>query len=61
MPSTDARICSEFREALDIWGLVKGFDQENNSLWSEEVVLLRRELMREREIWMENQLPMIHR
>jgi hypothetical protein len=61
MPSADARICAELREALKIWDLAKAIEQENTELWVEELSLLRRELMREREIWIENQLPAIHR
>ena len=61
MPSADARICAEMREALKIWDLAKDIDQGNSEVWAEELSLLRRELMRERDIWIENQLPAIQR
>lgn len=61
MPSADARVCAELKEALSIWNLTKGIEQATPGLWGEELALLRRELMRERDIWMENNLSAIHR
>ncbi|XP_011300955.1 lysosomal-trafficking regulator isoform X2 [Fopius arisanus] len=61
MPSADARVCAELKEALSIWDLVKGIERATPGLWGEELTLLRRELMRERDIWLENNLPAIQR
>ena len=61
MPSADVRICDEFAEALRIWDLAKSIDQGNFEVWVEELILLRRELLRERDIWIESQLPAIQR
>ncbi|XP_076239225.1 lysosomal-trafficking regulator mauve [Calliopsis andreniformis] len=61
MPSADARICLELREALSIWDLAKGIEQASPGIWNEELALLRRELMRDRDIWIDNNLPAIQR
>ncbi|XP_016837232.1 lysosomal-trafficking regulator isoform X2 [Nasonia vitripennis] len=61
MPSADARICAELREALKIWDLARGIEQGNSETWLEELSLLRRELMKERDIWIESQMPAIQR
>lgn len=61
MPSADARICEDMREALKVWELAKGIDQSNSEVWAEEVTILQRELMRERDIWIENQVAAIQR
>ncbi|XP_012252611.2 lysosomal-trafficking regulator [Athalia rosae] len=61
MPSADARVCAELREALGIWNLTKGIEQATPGLWGEELALLRRELMRDRDIWMENNSSAIQR
>lgn len=61
MPSTDARVCIELKEALEIWQLVKGLKQTPPELLAEELALLRRELINDRDIWMENNLPSINR
>ncbi|XP_024939057.1 lysosomal-trafficking regulator isoform X2 [Cephus cinctus] len=61
LPSADARVCAELKEALSVWGLAKGMDQATPGLWGEELALLRRELMRDRDIWIENNLPAIYR
>ncbi|XP_078037136.1 lysosomal-trafficking regulator mauve isoform X2 [Augochlora pura] len=61
MPSADMRICAEFREALKIWNLAKGIEQASPSVWNEELALLRRELMRDRDIWIDSNLPAIQR
>lgn len=61
MPSADARVCAELKEALNIWDLVKGIDRATPGLWGEELAMLRRELMRDRDIWLENNLSAIHR
>ncbi|XP_033358417.1 lysosomal-trafficking regulator isoform X2 [Bombus vosnesenskii] len=61
MPSADARICIELKEALSIWDLAKGIEQASPGIWNEELALLRRELMRDRDIWIDNNLPAIQR
>ncbi|XP_043802413.1 lysosomal-trafficking regulator isoform X3 [Apis laboriosa] len=61
MPSADARICVELKEALNIWDLAKGIEQASPGIWNEELTLLRRELMRDRDIWIDNNLPAIQR
>ncbi|XP_043270510.1 lysosomal-trafficking regulator isoform X2 [Venturia canescens] len=61
MPSADARVCAELKEALNIWNLVKGIERATPGLWGEELAMLRRELMRDRDIWLENYLSAIHR
>ncbi|KAK9307869.1 hypothetical protein QLX08_001934 [Tetragonisca angustula] len=61
MPSADARICVELKEALNIWDLAKGIEQASPGIWNEELSLLRRELMRDRDIWIDNNLPSIQR
>ncbi|XP_076673285.1 lysosomal-trafficking regulator mauve isoform X3 [Andrena cerasifolii] len=61
MPSADARICAELREALSIWDLAKGIEQASPGMWNEELALLRRELMRDRDIWIDTNLPAIQR
>nr|XP_031829347.1 lysosomal-trafficking regulator isoform X2 [Nomia melanderi] len=61
MPSADARICAELKEALNIWDLAKGIEQASPGIWNEELALLRRELMRDRDIWIDNNLPAIQR
>ncbi|CAB0033952.1 unnamed protein product [Trichogramma brassicae] len=64
MPSADARICEELSEAVKVWELAKSFsplDQNNIEAWSEELTLIRRELVKDREIWVDAQLPAIQR
>ncbi|XP_076629359.1 lysosomal-trafficking regulator mauve isoform X2 [Colletes latitarsis] len=62
MPSADARLCAELREALNVWDLAKGIDQARSiGIWNEELALLKRELMRDRDIWIDNNLPAIQR
>ena len=61
MPSADARVCAELKEALNIWDLVKGIERATPGLWGEELAMLRRELMKDRDIWLENNLTAIHR
>ncbi|XP_017760097.1 PREDICTED: lysosomal-trafficking regulator isoform X2 [Eufriesea mexicana] len=61
MPSADARICVELKEALNIWDLAKGIEQASPGIWNEELALLRRELMRDRDIWIDSNLPAIQR
>ncbi|XP_076389629.1 lysosomal-trafficking regulator mauve isoform X1 [Megachile rotundata] len=61
IPSADARICLELKEALSIWDLAKGIEQASPGIWNEELALLRRELMRDRDIWIDNNLPAIQR
>ncbi|XP_076766095.1 lysosomal-trafficking regulator mauve isoform X3 [Xylocopa sonorina] len=61
IPSADARICVELKEALNIWDLAKGIEHASPGIWNEELALLRRELMRDRDIWIDNNLPAIQR
>lgn len=61
MSSADARMCAEFREALRIWDLAKSIEQASPGIWNEELALLRRELMRDRDIWIDANLPAIYR
>lgn len=61
MPSADARLCAELKEALYIWNLAKGIEQASPGVWTEELALLRRELMRDRDIWIDSNLPAIQR
>lgn len=57
MSSADALICTELRNALNVWGLIKCLDMDGSALWLEELNLLRQELVKDRNIWMENNLP----
>ncbi|XP_051169183.1 lysosomal-trafficking regulator isoform X2 [Leptopilina boulardi] len=57
MSSADALICSELRNALNVWGLLKCLDMEGSTFWSEELNLLRQELVKDRNIWIENNFP----
>lgn len=61
MPSADWRICSEMRDALKLWNLAKGIDQATTVLWEEELALFKNEFLRERDQWIENQMPTIQR
>lgn len=61
MPNADWSICDEMKEALKLWNLTKGLDQETTKLWSDELVLFSKELEIERDKWIENQMPIIHR
>lgn len=68
MPSAEARACTEFKEALTTWQLTKNSKNfanesgdETAEFWEEEIMILRRELMRERDIWIENNLSAIQR
>lgn len=61
MPSADAHVCEDMREALKVWELAKGIDQSNSEVWAEEVTILQRELIREKDIWVENQISAIQR
>ncbi|XP_076297603.1 lysosomal-trafficking regulator mauve isoform X3 [Lasioglossum baleicum] len=61
MPSADATICTEFWEVLYLWDLAKGMEEASPGVWNEELALLRRELMRDRDIWIDNNLPAIQR
>lgn len=61
MPSADARACAELREALNVWDLAKSIEYGNPGLWVEELELLNRELMRDRDIWIDSNLSAINR
>ncbi|KAJ8668849.1 hypothetical protein QAD02_000108 [Eretmocerus hayati] len=61
MSTVDALLCTEFKEALKIWNLAKGIDRDNSNSWNEELTWLRRELARERDVWVESQIPIIQR
>ncbi|CAK9830368.1 Lysosomal-trafficking regulator [Anthophora retusa] len=61
MPSADSRICAELKEALSIWDLAKGLEQASPGIWNEELALFRRELMRDRDTWIDTNLPAIQR
>ncbi|XP_033229888.1 lysosomal-trafficking regulator isoform X2 [Belonocnema kinseyi] len=61
MPSADARVCAELREALNVWSLAKGLEEGKAALWSEELDLLRGELAKDRNIWLESHFPAVKR
>ena len=61
MPSADGRVCAELREALNFWNLAKGLEDGGSTVWSEELDLLRRELAKDRDIWIKNHFPAIKR
>ncbi|CAL1677884.1 unnamed protein product [Lasius platythorax] len=54
MPSADARVCAELREALRVWNLAKGIEQANPEVWNDELALLRRDLFLDRDICIDN-------
>lgn len=54
MPSADARVCAELREALRVWNLAKGIEQASPEVWNDELALLRRNLLQERDICIDN-------
>ncbi|XP_020281501.1 lysosomal-trafficking regulator isoform X2 [Pseudomyrmex gracilis] len=54
MPSADARICAEFREALRIWNIAKGLEQANSEAWNDELALLRRDFSLECDVSIKN-------
>ncbi|XP_067210662.1 lysosomal-trafficking regulator isoform X3 [Linepithema humile] len=54
MPSADARICVELREALSVWNLAKGIEQASPEVWNDELALLRRDLLLDRDICIDN-------
>lgn len=54
MPSADARVCAELKEALRVWNLAKGIEQANPEVWNDELALLRRDVFLERDICIEN-------
>lgn len=60
MPSADARVCAELREALRIWNLAKGIEQANSEMYSDELALLRRDMFLDRDISIDN-YPAIQR
>ncbi|XP_011260266.1 lysosomal-trafficking regulator isoform X1 [Camponotus floridanus] len=54
MPSVDARVCAELREALRVWNLAKGIEQANPEVWNDELALLRRDMFLDRDICIDN-------
>lgn len=54
MPSADARICAELREALRVWNLAKGIEQASPEVWNDELALLRRDLLSDQDICIDN-------
>ncbi|XP_032666117.1 lysosomal-trafficking regulator isoform X3 [Odontomachus brunneus] len=54
MPSADARVCAELREALRVWDLAKGIEQASPEAWNDELALLRRDLLLDRDICIDN-------
>ncbi|XP_077276800.1 lysosomal-trafficking regulator mauve isoform X2 [Temnothorax americanus] len=54
MPSADARVCAELREALRVWNLAKGIEQASPEVWNDELALLRRDLLPEQDICIDN-------
>lgn len=54
MPSADARVCAELKEALRVWNLAKGIEQANPEVWNDELALLRRDVLLERDICIDN-------
>jgi len=54
MPSADARVCAEMREALHIWDLAKGIEQANPEIWNDELILLRQDFFLDRNICIDN-------
>lgn len=64
MPCADARACDEFQEAFNIWHLSKVnklTEQEGAPGWEEELSVLRREVTRDRDIWIDNNVPTLQR
>ncbi|XP_011144679.1 lysosomal-trafficking regulator isoform X1 [Harpegnathos saltator] len=54
MPSADARVCAELREALRVWGLAKGIEQASPEAWNDELAVLRRDMLLDRDICIDN-------
>ncbi|XP_011866548.1 PREDICTED: lysosomal-trafficking regulator isoform X3 [Vollenhovia emeryi] len=54
MPSADARVCAELREALRVWNLAKGIEQASPEVWNDELALLRRDLLPDQDICIDN-------
>lgn len=54
MPSADARVCAELREALRVWNLAKGIEQASSEVWNDELALLRRDLLPDQDICIDN-------
>ncbi|XP_036146533.1 lysosomal-trafficking regulator isoform X4 [Monomorium pharaonis] len=54
MPSADARVCAELREALRVWNLAKGIEQASPEVWNDELALLRRDLLSTQDICIDN-------
>ncbi|KYN43656.1 Lysosomal-trafficking regulator [Trachymyrmex septentrionalis] len=54
MPSADARVCAELREALHVWNLAKGIEQANPEVWNDELAVLRRDMHPDQDICIDN-------
>lgn len=54
MPSADARVCAELREALRVWNLAKGIEQASPEVWNDELALLRRDALPDQDICIDN-------
>lgn len=54
MPSADARVCAELREALRVWNLAKGIERASPEVWNDELALLRRNLLSDQDICIDN-------
>ncbi|XP_039305256.1 lysosomal-trafficking regulator isoform X2 [Solenopsis invicta] len=54
MPSADARVCAELKEALRVWNLAKGIEQASPEVWNDELALLRRDLLSDQDICVDN-------
>lgn len=54
MPSADARVCAELREALHVWNLAKGIEQANPEVWNDELAVLRRDVHPDQNICIDN-------
>ncbi|XP_018058565.1 PREDICTED: lysosomal-trafficking regulator [Atta colombica] len=54
MPSADARVCAELREALHVWNLAQGIEQANPEVWNDELAVLRRDVHPDQDICIDN-------
>ncbi|XP_074102061.1 lysosomal-trafficking regulator mauve isoform X2 [Cotesia typhae] len=66
MPSSDARVCTEFKETLAVWHPAllnpKGTSTSQERLHNEEqITAMHLEFSKDREIWLENNLLALHR
>ncbi|XP_057327101.1 lysosomal-trafficking regulator [Microplitis mediator] len=66
MPSSDARLCTEFKETLAVWHpallSIEGTSTSSDKLRIEDqLASLRLEFSKDREIWLDNNLSALHR